>query len=618
MSYQFNYTLPPLNAAAPKIDPDAPTYASEDGMVASLSSQECIFQIRRTGEPHVMTFQVLQAMDQCREFRTLEEHAARIQSTQPALSGKRDDVKRVLENLVQRQLLMSDSSFIERLGAAPATAQAPMRAVFIRACDRPLQLQNLLNSLVDYERRFRAGRRYVVLDDSVLPANIDEHRDLLREFARTTGCKVHYIGNAERQKIVEKLVRAFPQAKAVIAAMFIRDKSLDARRFGGGRGRNMAILLSAGARLGFLDDDLCLNMKRPPFARPGFDPNPAESVEAVFMANMEEAFDYGEGVDRDPFDLHLDACGQTLGALTCETYPLSRQALRGLSLSRLDLLSPNARIIATQLGTYGSVRIGTGHWLYQLEGRSRSEFWRDRESYLRNIEAQFVWYGVAQAKAREYTGFSPFTIDNTQLLPCTNPVARAEDVLWGALAKYAHPDSVIFEMPEAIGHLQETNRKRSVLTRQAQAGGINSFLRQWIQGQLGLYKAADPGQRLRLMADLLRDLGGAGEKERTSYLREYLSYLRADAIDKIQHQIEAAVDAPVYWQADARAIAEANAKALLAKAPPRLVEWSEDIDDAGCARALTVELNGMADCLEHWPALWRYAAEQGDKLLGAL
>jgi hypothetical protein len=78
LSYQFNYTLPPLNAAAPKIDPNAPTYASEDGMVASLSSQECIFQIRRTGEPHVMTFQVLQAMDQCREL-----HAGRARGAYP-------------------------------------------------------------------------------------------------------------------------------------------------------------------------------------------------------------------------------------------------------------------------------------------------------------------------------------------------------------------------------------------------------------------------------------------------------------------------------------------------------------------------------------------------------
>lgn len=618
MSYQFNYTLPPLTAATPKIDPNAPTYASEDGMVASLSSQECIFQIRRTGEPHVMTFQVLQAMDQCREFRTLDEHVARIQSTQPALASKRDDVKRVLESLVQRQLLVSDSGFVERLGAQAPIAQTPMRAVFIRACDRPQQLAHLLVSLADYERRFRAGRRYVVLDDSVLQASINEQRDLLREFARTTGCKVHYIGHAERAKIVDKLAREFPLAKATIQNLLLRDKNASTQRFGGGRGWNMALLLSAGSRFVLLDDDLRLNLKRPPFARPGLDPNPSAPMEASFMANMEEAFGYGEDTDQDPFALHLEACGQMLGTLTRDAYPLSRQSLRGLNLSRLELLSAPSRVIATQISTYGSARTENGLWLYRLEGRSRDEFWHERASYLRNTEAQHIWFGVAQALPKETTGFTPFTFDNSVLLPCTNPVGRGEDSLWSALTRYAHPDAVVLELPEAIGHVQESQRTRSGLTRGTFTPRVNMFLRDYIQRQFGLYKAADPGQRLHLFADVLRDLAGATVSERVANLREYLSYIRADIIDRMQHQIEAATEAPIYWQADARTIVESNAKALLAKAPPRLNEWAEDIDDNGCAAALAGELNDMAGALDHWPALWRYAAEQGEKLLGAL
>jgi len=617
LSYQFNYTLPPLNAAAPKTDPNAPTYASEDGMVASLSSQECIFQIRRTGEPHVMTFQVLQAMDQCREFRTLDEHVARIQSTQPALAGKRDDVKRVLESLVQRRLLISDAGFVERLGAATAIDQAPMRAVFIRACDRPQQLAHLLVSLADYERRFRAGRRYVLLDDSVLQASINEQRDLLREFARTTGCKVHYIGHAERSKIVDKLAREFPKSRPAIQNLFLRDKDARTQRFGGGRGWNLALLLSAGSRLALLDDDLRLNLKRPPFAQTGLDPNPSAPMEAAFFANMEEAYGYGEDVDQDPFALHLDACGQMLGTLTREAYPLSRQALRGMNLSRLELLSAPSRVVATQLGTYGSARTETALWLYRLEGRSREDFWRERASYLRNTEAQHIWSGVAQAQPREITGFTPFTLDNSQLLPCTNPVGRGEDSLWSALVRYTHPDAVVLELPEAIGHVQESQRIRSDITRRAYLPRINLFMRDYIQRSFGLYKAADPGQRLVFFANVLRDLAGASANERVAHLREYLSFARADLIDRLQHQIEAATEAPIYWQADARAIVESNAKALLAKAPPRLADWAEDIDEAGCARALVDELSGMADALERWPALWRHAQAQGEKLIGA-
>ena len=336
------------------------------------------------------------------------------------------------------------------------------------------------------------------------------------------------------------------------------------------------------------------------------------------MANMEEAFGYGEDTDQDPFAVHLDACGQMLGALTRNTYPVSREALRGLNLSRLELLSAPSRIVATQLGTYGSSRSENGLWLYRLEGRSREEFWRDRASYLRNTEAQHIWFGVAQAAAKDVTGYTPFTIDNSLMLPCTNPLGRGEDSLWSSLTRYVHPDAVVLELPEAIGHVQESQRARSGLTRSAFVPRINMFFRDCVQRQFGLYKSADPGQRLRLMAEVLRDLSGATAAESVSNLREYLSYVRADIIDRMQHQIEAATDAPIYWQADARTIAESNAKALLAKAPPRLSEWPEDIDDAGCAKAMVTELNGMADALEHWPALWRHAAEQGEKLLGAL
>jgi hypothetical protein len=617
LNYQVNYT-PPVIAPAPKPDPDAPLFASEDGMVASLSSQECIFQIKRSGDTHVMTFQVLRALDQCREFRSLDEHAARIESTIAGLSGKRDDVKRVLESLIQRGLLVSDQAFIERLTRAPRAALAELRAVFIRVCDRPQQLEHLLATLTDYERRHRAGRRYVVLDDSSLPAHMNEQRDLLREFARATGCKASYVGRAERAKIVEMFTKALPQAKAIAAKLLLREAHPHAQRFGGGRGWNLALLLSAGARLALLDDDLRLPMRRAEYARDGLDPNPNAQAWARFPASMDEACAGGEESTEDPFALHLESCGQALGALVQTRYPLARAELRGLNLGRLEALTDKSRIVATQCGSYGSSRTETGLWLYQLDADSRADFWRERASYQRNTEAQHLWHAVAQARVAAAANFTPFTLDNSLLLPCTNPVGRGEDGVAGALMRYCHPDTLTLELPEAIGHIQDVARKRSDKTLAAHLPRVNHFLRDYVQRQFGLFRAQDPALRLRFMADVLRDLAAASETDRVAHLREYLSYVRADIIDRVQHQVEAAPDAPVYWQADARAIVQANAKALLAKAPPRLGDWPEDLDEAGCAKALAAELGDVAEACEHWPALWQHAAEQGEKLLSAV
>jgi hypothetical protein len=101
-------------------------------------------------------------------------------------------------------------------------------------------------------------------------------------------------------------------------------------------------------------------------------------------------------------------------------------------------------------------------------------------------------------------------------------------------------------------------------------------------------------------------------------LREYLAYVRADAIERLQQQFEGAQNAPIYWQADVRAIIEANGRALTAKAPPRLADWPEAIDASGCATMLREETARLADAYEAWPALWNYARGQGERLLGAL
>jgi hypothetical protein len=618
LNYQVTYTPPTLAPVAPKPDPNAPLFASEDGLVASLSTQECIFQLKRSGETHVMTFQVLRALDQCREFRTLDEHSARIESTISGLSGKREDIKRVLESLIQRGLLISDDAFITRLTQVPARAQADLRGVFIRACDRPQQLARLFTTLTEYERRHRAGRRYVVLDDSALPAHANEQRDLLREFARTTGCKVNYVGSAERAKLADKLAKAQPQAKALIGPLLRREAHAQAQRFGGGRGWNLALLLSAGARLALLDDDLCLPLKRPEFARDGLDPNPNAAALARFAVNLEDVFGSGEEVAEDPFELHLRGCGQALGAVMHDQHHLERAALRGMNLGRLESLSEKARIVATQHGTYGSTRTETGLWLYQLDAESRAAFWHERVAYQRNAEGQHLWHAVAQARVSPMSNFTPFTLDNSLLLPCTNPVGRGEDGLGGALMRYCHPHSLALELPESIGHVQESARRRSDKTLAAYQPRVNHFLRDFVQRQFGLFHAADPASRLRFLANVFRDLAAASVEDRAAHLREYLSYVRADIIDRVQHQIEAATDAPVYWQADARMIVQANAKALLAKAPPRLGDWAEDLDDTGCAQALGEELTAIADACEQWPALWQYAAEQGDKLLSAV
>lgn len=612
-SYQFNYGGKAAAPAFPRVDPNAPLFASEDGVVASLSNNECIFQVKRSGDTHVMTFQVLQALDQSREFRTLEEHTARIMTTIPGLQSQREGVARVLEGLVSRGLLVSDRDFLTRLEQTAPAETKPLRAVFIRACDRPQQLERLLRSLADYERRFRANHHYVLLDDSRARDAINRHRDLLREFARATGCKLTYLGASERTRLIEHLARAVPASASALPYLLGGGAK---ERFGGGRAWNIALLLSAGARLTLLDDDHVLPLRRPEDARIGLDPNPSASAYTRFYRNIENALSAGEEVDSDPFQLHLDVVGRPLGTLLGDSrYAVERTALRGLALSRLDHLAPDAPILATQHGSCGSSRTESGLWLYQLPAAERAEFTLDRDSYLRNVEAGSLCYGYSQARAGNTATFTPFALDNSHMLPCTNPVGRGEDALFSQVTRLCHPTALAVELPVAIGHVQETQRKRSDRTLTAHTPRFNYFVGDFIQRQLSDFYAEDPGQRLVLLAAHLRDVSAASEPGRLRQLQEYLAYARADVIERLQTQYDSAQDAPIYWQADVRSIIEANGRALNAKAPPRLGDWDATVDAATCARLLREESAELAAAWEAWPALWSYARNQGEHLL---
>jgi len=610
----------PAKSVASRWDPRAPTFASQNGRVAPLSSQECVFLVKGDDTPHVMTIQVLQALDQCREFRTLHDHAARVEASVAGLAGKGDAIRRVLDGLVQRKLLLRDEDFLGRLRSTPRRVAPPLRAVCIRACDRPESLAGLLASLTDYERRHQAKRRYVLIDDSTSAANSHAQRDLAGGFARSSGCEVAYVGRTESTRLAERIAKACPEARDAVGSILLRDAHAQARRFGGGRSRNLALLLSAGARLVLLDDDLRLPLRRPDFARSGLDPNPDANACVRFYADMQQALAGGSEIDADPFELHLDVCGQPLGACTRGDYDLKREALRGLSLDRLGLLDANAHVVTSHHGSCGSSRSESTLWLYQAIDRlGREEHWQDRESYYRNSDAHFILYAVSKARVIDVAGFTPFAFDNSALLPCTNPVGRAEDSLGAALTRYCRPESVALELPVAIGHVQESLRARFPITRQANTPRVNDFLREFVKRQFGMPAAEEPGQRLSLLAHVMRDLARASSRARIDHLREYLHFVHAGIIDRLQHQLEATPDAPVYWQADVRAIVQTNAKRLLTgTAAPRLAEWPMDLDAAGCANALSSELEAMADACEHWPAMWRYAADAGEGLLSAV
>ncbi|MDN5923946.1 MAG: hypothetical protein L0H70_02980 [Xanthomonadales bacterium] len=615
MQHQFNLGSavqpPPF---IPRNDPDAPMFASVDGVAAVLSDEEIVFQVRGTDQSQVMTHQVLQCMAGCREFRSMDEHIARIMRHVPGLKDPAR-VRQGLEALVRSGLMQSDQQFLDELRAAPVTPQ-PLAAICIRACDRPQQVQRLLASLAVHEASFGGGHSVVLIDDSRKSAHAKANEQHLSDYASETKVETHYIGSREREKLLKKAQRDLPHlADAASDLIGARDGAAK----GYGSSWNTALLLTAGRRLLLLDEDFELPLRRHADYQPGLDVRPGLRDSVQFFSDLDSALAAGDALDSDPLQLHLAALGQPLGAMQAQPeLALSREDLRGLELTQLRQLLADARVVSVSNGARGAYRGDSAQWMYLLDAASRNEFCRDRDAYLHNIEGQSLWFGYARAHPTQQSVFTPFALDNSELLPCTAPVGANEDALFGILVRLCQPHGINLHLPLSIGHVQETARRRSDKTTQALTPNFNAFVYETLQNHLDSVHASEPAQRLRMVANVLDDIAASSAPARIALLREYLNYTRADLVARLQQQLAEATDAPVFWRTDVLEIITANGRALITQTPPRLADWPLDADAATCARLLAEQLHILAAGLRAWPTLWTWASERGDALITSL
>jgi hypothetical protein len=599
MEFQIDYGSMPLTS---KQTPSGPLYASVDGRVSSLANGEVVFFELGTEQLHVMTEQVLSAMDVCRPFRTLDEHVAAVRQALPQLPKQGDAIKRVLENLIARGLLMSDADWLARLAQHEARAQAEFAGLFIRACDRPSQTRRLLASLLDYERRYAPKHRYWLVDDSRDAANAREHAVLLAQFGGDAGVETRYVGPAEWSKLADAY--AVGNAHQAAADWLLRREL--PRPHAGGLAMNLIALLAAGRRYALLDDDFLFPLRLHPEARGGVALAAGAQLPVRFFASTEAALEAGRESEGDPLQPHLDLCGAPLGAVL-DIHPqlkLSRGDLVGVTPSLLPHLDRDRRVIATVNGHRGHSGAANAGWLFALDPKSREGFWATREDYLRHLDSPALWYGAARTRLQAQGNFTPFTVDASDMLPFTRPAGRGEDRLFGAMCRFLSPNSLTAHLPTAIGHRQETERSRAATLKQVFTPSLNDYLLELAQSSAGEFHAEDRTTRLRGFAARLRDLSAASDKTILGELREHLAHVRSSLVNSLHGVLQAAKGAPVYWQADLRQLVEVNGKAIVTGGLPKLADWEDAPDAAAIAARYREALSQHADALDAWPTMW--------------
>jgi hypothetical protein len=597
-------------ATAPTTPADVPLYAAAPGIVLPLGPEECVFRLRADGSHHVMTRAVFDALHACRAFAGLDAHAATVARTVKAAGGRQDVARRMLEQLAERRLLLSADDWLSALAHDQPASQAPLRAVFIDAADRPAALAALLGDLAALEREHRGGHRYVVLDRSLAPAAQRANAAAVAQLAADAGVRAWHVDAPRWQSLLLRAERALGGRRAAVETLFGRDG--EAR--GAGSARNLALWLGAGGRFAWLDDRQRLPLRRLAAALPPVEFADVPRPEVRFHDGAEAALAAGEAVPGDPFATQLAWCGQVLGHVfgTGALARPARRQLAGREPAALAAIGPRSRIRATSIGTRGAPRNADREWMYTLDAASRAALCRDREHYLRQLESPAVWIAPSGPQLVRIGAPAPFLVDAVPLVAPT--LADDDGTLQALLERALDPHALVLALDQTGGRTADAGRAAPVGQHVPTLAALVSDL---LPERLAGLRAESSAARLQGIAALVGDLAAASAATRADLVGEYLAFHRADRITHLQDAFAGAGDAPVFWQADAREAISAHGRALTTAGSHALAGWPADIDARAAGERFARTLERQAEGIQQWPALCELGAAQGLRLLDA-
>lgn len=582
--------------------------AAVNGVVYPLSNDECVFRARDTGEKHVMTIQVLRALDLCSYFRTLDDHVQTVMNGIAELKGREEDVRRVLEALRNRGLMITAGDTLAAM--AEADAPAPDTAgVMVRSTGRKDELDNLLQSLDSLREAFDAAYPCYVFDDSRDPERAAACERACARW-RERGLAVHWLDGDWQRRFMKDLVERSGQPEAVLDWLLGPRKEAG---FTGGRAMNLILLAAAGCRFLLVDEDLVLAPRASGDATGISLAN--EGWDVWFHRDAKQAAMAGDALDVDPVAEHLRYLGRPVPA-ALKALAGRPDDLRGVDQRLLQSLDDASGLIGTVSGIYGDAATSSNLWCYTLSGTARERFRGTREDYDRNRRTRWVTRTRPRSSLLDHSNFTRNGLDGSRLLPPTLPFGRKEDKFQNSLTTYLHPRSRVLEFPWALGHFPLEERGWSFEARKEPIEeGLSGFLSDTLLQSGGGMPGEEPGTRLTLAAEMLGDLARRSDRELTDRLDEYRIYIRSDLVQQLQRQLAAEPHAPVYWAADVRAIIEANGKALTGSGFPRLADMPPEAEAGESLAWLRKELGMLSDALHAWPRL-RDAARELDPLPG--
>jgi hypothetical protein len=576
-------------------------YAFDECTVVPLPTGGVLLVNNRKPRQIAVSDDVAAALQHCRHFQTLEDHAQSLVRRIPELDGKTLGVLRVLDQMREAGVMVEAGELTAgfNLDTAAEITPAPSRA-FINTCDRPEALQRLLSTLAD-DVDLDLHERFYVIDDSRHSGNAAKNRALVDAFNRRHVASINYFGLPEREQLVRGLIRELPEYAGEIRFLLDQHQWGDLKTYS--IPRSLCQLLASDRRVLMIDDDVLLHAYEPPRSESGvaFMENEGE---ALFYPSNEAWLSVSKRRHEDPLAGHLRCLGRnvldTLKELGMEDTAAIQ--LAGSEARLLRGLDNTSRVLLTQCGTYGDPGTANMSWALLLKGDTRQSLLAAPGGVRRALRNRICWLGWSRARLSRRGSMSGVTgLENTVFVPPYMPAGRGGDGLFGSMVEFLYPRSLALDYNWAVPHLP-IEKREGRFEWQGDSGDIN-LLRNHIGKQLPPDTIGLPEQRLTSLVQVMRDLGGMSDEGLGAAFRTELAEQQVASASQVMEQLREMSADHSEW----RQLLEARQKKIFQSLSRKEVTvTAKDYPDLkesalfDLVRNLTAR---FADAVEAWPRI---------------
>jgi hypothetical protein len=496
----------------PRLDGgDDALYKSLHDAPVALSRDQSLFFSALSSHGHVLPGAIRALLERCPRYRTLRDHARTIGADLHLGPGGTARIRRSLEWLAARGLLVSLRQTRRLLGARrrrEGDLPAPIAVIGIPTADRPRLLHRALQSYLHNTDAHGREPVIVIVDDSRLTHSQTLNQNVVRSLDPSRR-RLVYVDRRARVQLARRLARDSGVDPAHLQFALLPSGRHPITT---GAARNTLLLLTAGSLSLQVDDDTVA----------GVAPFSAEGGLTLSLTSSTRAyayrFDHWDALkrtvreDEDILAAHERLLGRRLGrCLEDPSFTSVRMDDLGGSFVRAALLKDD-RVRTTSLGTVGDPGLGSmGGLLVALDARERAELLRNEGIYRAAVMGRRLLRAAPVhliTQSASCFGVN-LGLDGTGLLPPFMPLWRSEDSVFGTLLRLA--DAHVGLLPQAILHEPAPRDRSNPLGRPRRtAHQVNSHIVRLLRS-MGSLASGGIEMTLRTAGAYLYELGGDAE-----------------------------------------------------------------------------------------------------------